>query len=1203
MLGPSTEVRIPNYSCEKTEGHFNRRSHGGVALYIHESVPYSPIELNTPLQAVAINAQLHKPMTICSIYNSRSHELTSANLINLFNQLPQPVMILGDLNGYNRLWGGQTTDARGKIIENFLNTTNLNFLNTGLPTRISHTSETAIDLSIISPQLQPDCDWQVFPSPRDSDHCPIIVTILNDQQTDAQTPIRNYKRADWKTYKTSKAWNNIPEDVSDQQPTQLLSDFYDRINFAADESIPNITFGKFFPKPWWNAELTRTFNAREEAYKRYRNRKSPQNLVIWKMRRAEHRYASLNNKKSSWKELTNDINQDTPMGKVWGIVRKIKGRAPRKIQILYEGNQRFTTVPQICNKLADAFSKVAKNTNYSPDFQIIKTKTERAPLNLQSTNQEPYNQLFTLQELKSAITRSKNTSPGPDCITNDMLKNLPDIATQYLLKIMNKFYTKETFPDNWRESIIVPVPKPNKDHSQPINYRPIALTSVICKTMEKIINNRLLDYLDSTPTFRNIQAGGLRKRSTTDHLVRLESAIRGAFVNSEHLISIFFDLEKAYDTTWRYGIMRDLANLGLRGRLPKFINNFLQHRNFKVRLNNIFSNQNILETGIPQGSVLSVTLFIIKINNIAKLIPNDNRFHASLYVDDLQLSYAHQDINVIKNKLQTTVNTISKWATENGFKFSVAKTNAMHFCTLPGIHNSPTLRLNGSIIPYNDNIRFLGLVFDRKLTWAPHISQLKANCQRNLGLLRSLTSTTWGADQEILMHLYRALIRSKLDYAAIVYHSANKTTLEQLNTIPAEAIRIASGAFKSSPVSSLQVLMNEPPLELRRELSTLKYYYKMRSQLSNPAFVHTIRPLQKLLYTNKRVTPPISIRSDKLIEKYNLKKGFIKPNLSYKILKIDKPTWQLEQIDVCLELSVLPKKTTPERLYRLSFNQIMTDNNYDSLENIYTDGSKTDNGVGAAAVWGDVVKIATLPKEASIFSAELYAITLAITIISDNPTKNFVIFSDSYSALQKFPFNEYHNPFIRKMQHDIDSLRERGQSVKLCWIPGHAGIPGNETADSAAKRATNGIPTLISVLYGDYHAAAKEAVSEEWRRRWDDSKGKLWEVRPSVGPWRRFRGGRRTDQVKLNRLRIGHTLFTHGYLMENVQQPPPPCDFCYNTVISVKHVLTECPALDNTRQQLFGKPKPSIKSMLGDNETPNTNLTNFFSTINLYDQI
>ena len=123
------------------------------------------------------------------------------------------------------------------------------------------------------------------------------------------------------------------------------------------------------------------------------------------------------------------------------------------------------------------------------------------------------------------------------------------------------------------KAIVIPIPKPGKDPTNPTSYRPIALTSCICKTMERMINRRLVWYLESHKLLTNVQCGFRSKRSTVDHLVRFETFCREAFIHNQHLVSVFFDLEKAYDTTWKYEIMKDLQSL--RGRLPIFISNFL----------------------------------------------------------------------------------------------------------------------------------------------------------------------------------------------------------------------------------------------------------------------------------------------------------------------------------------------------------------------------------------------------------------------------------------------------------------------------------------------------------------------------------------------------------------------------------------------------------------------------------------------------
>ena len=119
--------------------------------------------------------------------------------------------------------------------------------------------------------------------------------------------------------------------------------------------------------------------------------------------------------------------------------------------------------------------------------------------------------------------------------------------------------------------------------------------------------------------------------------MRLESFIRGAFLNKQEVVSIFFDLEKTYDTTWKYGILKDLHEAGLRGCMPLFISNFLKNRNFKVRVGSTLSDSSEQEMGAPQGSILSVTLFSLKINSLDKVLSKD--VEGSLYVDYFLMSY------------------------------------------------------------------------------------------------------------------------------------------------------------------------------------------------------------------------------------------------------------------------------------------------------------------------------------------------------------------------------------------------------------------------------------------------------------------------------------------------------------------------------------------------------------------------------------
>ena len=136
-------------------------------------------------------------------------------------------------------------------------------------------------------------------------------------------------------------------------------------------------------------------------------------------------------------------------------------------------------------------------------------------------------------------------------------------------------------------------------------------------------------------------------RSTSlDHLVRFETFIRNAFAKNEHDVSIFFYLEKAYDTTWKYGILKDLFDMGLKGNLHTFISSFLSDREFNVRVNSTYSDIQEQEMRVPQVSIISVTLLSIKINSLAKVL-NDN-IDGYLYVDDLLICYRDKNMNIIE---------------------------------------------------------------------------------------------------------------------------------------------------------------------------------------------------------------------------------------------------------------------------------------------------------------------------------------------------------------------------------------------------------------------------------------------------------------------------------------------------------------------------------------------------------------------------
>ena len=747
---------------------------------------------------------------------------------------------MGDFNGHNVIWGSDNVNERGRTIENFINKNNLCLFNDNKPTYLHPATGTytSLDLSICYPTLLLDYEWKVHDDLCGSDHFPIF---LNNIAPGVEEPSEKWKlnKADWPSFK-ALCESEINETIL--KAKDPIDNFTTILYKIAEKTIPKMsTKTKKKKKPWFNDDCKTYIQKRRQALRQFNTRPMHQNLENFCVFRAKARRTIRDSKRKSWKQYVSKLNSRTSIKKVWDMVRKIQGKGKSaSVNHLKKNNTHVTAKKDIANTLADNFSEKSSSENYSAKFRKIKDQQEKQKLKFTSDNSESYNSKFSLTELTDALSKAHDSSPGPDDIHYQLLKHLPSSTLSILLEIYNSIWATGNIPKSWKEATVIPIPKPDKDHTDPSNYRPIALTSCVCKTMERMINDRLTWFLESNNIITNFQSGFRHQRSTNDHLVRLETFIREAFIKKEHLVSVFFDLEKAYDTTWKYGIMKDVHDIGLKGRLPLFLQNFLTDREFKVKVGSTLSELHNQEQGVPQESILSVTLFSLKINNIVKTL--NPGVDCSLYVDDFLICYRSKNMHTIERQLQQNLNNIQEWATRNGFKFSKSKTVCMHFCQLRKAHDDPVLTLDGQPIPVVEETKFLGVIFDKKLTFIPHIKKLKAKCQKALNLLRVVAHTDWGADRKILLNLYRTIVRSKLDYGCIVYGPARPLYLKTLDTIHHQGIRLALGAFRTSPAESLLVEANEPSLKDRREKLSLQFGIKLKSNRSNPTYNTVFRP-------------------------------------------------------------------------------------------------------------------------------------------------------------------------------------------------------------------------------------------------------------------------------------------------------------------------------------------------------------------------
>ena len=386
----------------------------------------------------------------------------------------------------------------------------------------------------------------------------------------------------------------------------------------------------------------------------------------------------------------------------------------------------------------------SSNTNLPPTVAEDKRRAESIPLDFNSQNDEPYNSPFTLEELQLSIHQTRPASVGPDGVHIFMLQNASESAIQLLLSIFNEIWSTNTFPDSWRIAEVIPILKQGKNPLLITNYRPISLTSVLCKVFERIVNNRLTWFLESNNLITKHQCGFRAGRSTTDQLLFLKESIQAAFLQKYHVLAVFLDLNKAFDVIWRCLILSTLHKWEIRGHLAKFIQNFLSSRQFYVRIGPTHSLLHLLLNGVSQGSVLSPTLFNIAINVLTEQIQAPIRF--SIFADDLVMFIVCSDVILGNEILQNAVDVLHSWATKNGFVFSPTKTTAVHFCRNRRCTHEINIHIENSNITSSDSVKYLGMIFDNKLCWKPHIDNLKKNCMKKLNIIKKLANTTYGSD-------------------------------------------------------------------------------------------------------------------------------------------------------------------------------------------------------------------------------------------------------------------------------------------------------------------------------------------------------------------------------------------------------------------------------------------------------------------------
>jgi len=309
--------------------------------------------------------------------------------------------------------------------------------------------------------------------------------------------------------------------------------------------------------------------------------------------------------------------------------------------------------------LGNQFETVSSSTDLPTTFTRnppnLASKFQKSALETETLDTR-INNFFSLYELKTDISNTKNTAPGHDRVCYEMFKHLSDHSLQFLLFLFNKLWVTGVVPKPWLHSIVIPVHKQSKPSNLPSSYRPISLTSSACKIMEKMIVNRLKWYLEHY-NLRHITQSGFRiRRRVTDHIMRLHDIVGKSLANKHHVLPVFIDIAKAHDMVCTDASFFKLLKMGINGRMFNFIRSFLTNRCFQVRVGSKLFMVKYPTNGIPQGSILRPILFSIVINDL----PDGRRSPVALHANDFSFWESGSSIKQLNDLCQRSLAKVAE---------------------------------------------------------------------------------------------------------------------------------------------------------------------------------------------------------------------------------------------------------------------------------------------------------------------------------------------------------------------------------------------------------------------------------------------------------------------------------------------------------------------------------------------------------------
>lgn len=836
-LRNSERLKIFQYNIYQRNA--SNELHAGVAIAVKIGIKHQIIDdLEEDYLALKIETSLG-PIIIATGYQPpRNPQLPMHTILRLFRQ-QLPVLFAGDLNARHHILNHGNNNPAGEVIDHMIRQGSTVHIGPLFKTFITPRACGNPDIVLSNDRLRHNI--HLSPGPlTTSDHVPVIIKISTSPIQIPAVPKLNYKSANWENF-TNDLLNFMPINL-DQHPVQRIDEelgkWFKEIENAIKHNIPTTTY-RTIP----HAKLTNEVRLLQQANKNIQDKASQ---TGWTQQLRNTKKTLQNNLQRILKvhhdQLWEDILQQTERTyrdpeQFWRKIKKLMGTDTDKITYLLDphGTKLITTETQanefrrhlknifqitpeenldFCNETQRLVEEYLNNTTHHTTYDMIDlTRLDE---------DDPLIKPITRDEVLAQIRSFKNKkAPGLSKIDKNMLLRLPLNMLDALTHILNAALASGYFPLKFKQALIKMILKKGKQAVHAVNYRPISLLETAGKTYEKILNNRLKRYL-SLHGVNNPRQHSYQKNRGTISAIALTYQNIAATQQERHQCNVIFrDVSKAFDKVWHDGLKFKISNLNMPRPFTASLCNFLDQRTATVQVQAYCTEPFNLKSGVPQGSVLSPTLFNLFTGDLGELTYSTY----TAYADDVTQVVTHhgKSKEFLKRKTERAINELNSF--EKKWKI---KTNNTKFQIIHVSKKSPLpIVINNTRIQYTNTANLLGLTLKSNGIHA-HVKQKRIQASTTLKKLRRFKNLS----PRIKLHLYKALVLPILDYPSIPLNTIKKSNWEKLQSVQNRALRWVNGDIPpyNRTVQDLHTQYGLTPLNQRNHRLASAMWEKIRME-------------------------------------------------------------------------------------------------------------------------------------------------------------------------------------------------------------------------------------------------------------------------------------------------------------------------------------------------------------------------------------